>query len=220
MHRFINLVLVNCLLLGTPLIAQTNDRADELYLTYCSSCHGLQGDGKGPAASALSTVPRDFTDSNWQSGASNDRIARVITDGGIATGLSYFMPAWQDVLSKEDIALLVAKIKAFAPPSNKPRPQMVWSAQNIYTTFCIKCHGPAGQGDGPLASQLPQKPRDFSDKKWATTVSDERLKTVIRKGGHSVGLNNCMPGWGSQFDTQMDGLIKRLRDFAEPIPRN
>jgi mono/diheme cytochrome c family protein len=33
----------------------------ELFVRYCSSCHGLDGRGAGPAAEALKTAPTDLT---------------------------------------------------------------------------------------------------------------------------------------------------------------
>src|SRR4026207_1103037 len=33
----------------------------QVYETYCSGCHGLKGDGKGPAAAMLEVKPRNFT---------------------------------------------------------------------------------------------------------------------------------------------------------------
>ena len=32
-----------------------------LFGTYCASCHGLEGDGRGPVAAALRTPPADLT---------------------------------------------------------------------------------------------------------------------------------------------------------------
>jgi cytochrome c oxidase cbb3-type subunit 2 len=37
-------------------------RGKEIFLQRCVGCHGLKGDGKGPAASFLSPPPADFTD--------------------------------------------------------------------------------------------------------------------------------------------------------------
>ncbi len=34
---------------------------EEMYVAYCASCHGRDGRGHGPAASALKTIPPDLT---------------------------------------------------------------------------------------------------------------------------------------------------------------
>ncbi len=33
----------------------------EMYVSYCASCHGTDGKGHGPAATALNTLPTDLT---------------------------------------------------------------------------------------------------------------------------------------------------------------
>ena len=45
------------------------DRQNVVFTDYCSSCHGLEGDGRGPAAESFPVKPRDLTATNWQSGA-------------------------------------------------------------------------------------------------------------------------------------------------------
>ncbi len=34
------------------------------------------------------------------------------------------------------------------------------AAKENYTTFCVKCHGETGQGNGPAAASLHTKPRN------------------------------------------------------------
>jgi cytochrome c oxidase cbb3-type subunit 2 len=49
---------------GNPLPVTTENlnRGKEVFLQRCVGCHGLKGDGKGPAASFMSPPPADFTD--------------------------------------------------------------------------------------------------------------------------------------------------------------
>ena len=39
----------------------TQARAERLYRYACATCHGAEGDGKGPSAEGLDPSPRDFT---------------------------------------------------------------------------------------------------------------------------------------------------------------
>jgi mono/diheme cytochrome c family protein len=58
----------------------------------CTICHGDQGKGDGPGASALTTKPANFTD---------PKLMKAETDGSIFYKMSEgrdLMPAWKDVL--------------------------------------------------------------------------------------------------------------------------
>ena len=68
-----------------------------LYLTYCESCHGVEGRGDGAAAAALRTPPADLT-RLWQSYGTpldRDRVAAYI-DGRQLLGIheAREMPIW------------------------------------------------------------------------------------------------------------------------------
>ena len=71
----------------------------EMYRTYCAACHGIDGKGSGPAASALKTAPPDLTlisrRNNGQFPAF--RITHII-DGYEVTAVhgSREMPIWGD----------------------------------------------------------------------------------------------------------------------------
>jgi cytochrome c oxidase cbb3-type subunit 3 len=101
-----------------------------LFKTHCQSCHGANGDGKGPATKAMYLNPRSFvvtafkfdTDADWRRGTDTD-IANVIKDGAEAFGGSELMPAWGQILSDEEIGELVAYIRTLenkvTPPQTK-----------------------------------------------------------------------------------------------------
>lgn len=86
---------------------------DQLYVQFCSSCHGTAGKGDGPAGAALTPHPRNFTDANWQAATSDERIAAVIKNGGAANGLSAIMAPWGSVLNDEQIKQMVVYVRHF-----------------------------------------------------------------------------------------------------------
>src|ERR1700730_19158086 len=49
------------------------------------------------------------------------------------------------------------------------------SAQDNYTAFCAKCHGPEGHGDGPSAASLATKPQDYTDCAAMQKISDDTV---------------------------------------------
>lgn len=56
------ILLLGCLLLARPAIAQGNDIAEgrELYLEHCAACHGTKGDGHGPLQHELTEPAADL----------------------------------------------------------------------------------------------------------------------------------------------------------------
>lgn len=66
-----------------PLTQQNLMRGKDIYLRRCSGCHGLQGDGEGPAAEFLMPKPFDFTSEevNGPGGSSGQMYHRILTAG-------------------------------------------------------------------------------------------------------------------------------------------
>jgi mono/diheme cytochrome c family protein len=88
--------------------------ADQIYATRCTTCHGPEGDGKGPGALALNPGPRDFRVASWQSSVSDAHIEKIIQYGGGAVGKSPAMPPNPDLVGKpEVVAALRAKVRGF-----------------------------------------------------------------------------------------------------------
>jgi cytochrome c oxidase cbb3-type subunit III len=90
------------------------------------------------------------------------------------------------------------------------------SATNQYTVYCVKCHGVSGHGDGPNASTLKTRPRDFSDCATMTKISDDTMFKAIKEGGAAVNLPGDMPPWGQAFDdSEIKGLVAYVRAFCK-----
>ncbi len=154
-------------------LAQVTDQGVAIYTERCEVCHGAEGDGNGPAAANLDPKPRDFrrgwykirTTASGQLPTDED-LAQVIADGMPGTS----MPAWEGVLSEQEIAEVAAYIKTFArrferetPALAELGPSVSSGAESIQRgrelfegqqAECVKCHGEAGRGDGPSANEL------------------------------------------------------------------
>jgi mono/diheme cytochrome c family protein len=78
----------------------------EMYKTWCASCHGIDGKGGGPAASALKTPPADLTLLSKKNGGKfpTERVRSYIDGTGskIAAHGSREMPVWGIVLRQVD----------------------------------------------------------------------------------------------------------------------
>ena len=87
----------------------------------------------------------------------------------------------------------------------------------IYEKKCILCHGEKGDGNGPVASLLDPRPRDFTKAKYKirTTPSgqaptDADLFHVISEGMPGTS----MPAWKTLSEKDRRDLVVYLKTFA------
>lgn len=97
----------------TPDVAQ----GEQLYATYCASCHGPRGDGDGPAAAALDPKPVKHHDGAYMNALTNEHLFKVIKLGGPAVGKSALMAPWGGTLSDQQIWDVVAFVRSLAEPA-------------------------------------------------------------------------------------------------------
>ena len=94
--------------------AAATKEAQEIFKTRCSTCHGLNGKGDGPAAAALNPKPRNYGDQAWQKATTDQTIEKAIVGGGPAVGLSPLMPPNPDLASKPDVVkALMQMVRSF-----------------------------------------------------------------------------------------------------------
>ena len=175
---------------------------------YCASCHGPAGHGDGPVASELRNRPADLsTLAQRNEGAfPRDRVRRLISgDTAVSAHGTSEMPVWglmfrmfeSDARVRERIENLLTYLESLQKPStgvNDP-------GARAFRTYCASCHGPAGRGDGPVATQLRQTPPDltqFSARNGGVFPS-VRLGRII--DGRDVAAHGIreMPVWGDAF---------------------
>ncbi len=86
-----------------------------------------------------------------------------------------------------------------------------------YNTLCASCHGTDGKAETAAAKGLNPRPRNFTDLAWQNKTDDERIYTVIAKGGTEVGLAATMAAFGSLFanDDEINEMVKYVRSFGE-----
>jgi len=115
-------ILIIAVLICAPLavlstgLVRAEDKGDaakgkETFQTTCAACHGPEGKGDGVAAAALDPKPRNLSDAAFMSTQSDDRIYKVISEGGASVGLSPMMAAWGGTLSEQDIWNVIAYIR-------------------------------------------------------------------------------------------------------------
>lgn len=106
------------------------------------------------------------------------------------------------------IPLIVARASADDPGLAK--------ARENYQSYCAKCHGEQGKGDGPGAAMLNPKPRDYTDCKVMQNKKDEELIKVITDGGEAAGMSADMQPWGGTLSADdIRELVKFVRGFCK-----
>ena len=86
MMKILVCAMVVMFLGAAPLLAKSferneYDKGKTLYEDKCQFCHGIRGDGKGPAAEPLLGHPVDFTDSKFWKEGGEDVIEDTIKNG-------------------------------------------------------------------------------------------------------------------------------------------
>lgn len=72
-----------------------------------------------------------------------------------------------------------------------------------WRTNCVRCHGNAGQGDGPEGRML--RPPDMSDPVWQRTRIESEMKHAIQNG------RGRMPAFAALPEKTVDGLVQLVR---------
>jgi mono/diheme cytochrome c family protein len=90
------------------------------------------------------------------------------------------------------------------------------SGKAMYASYCAACHGPAGKGDGPAASELKVPPVDLTqlEKKNNGKFPADHVRSILDFGANAPAHGtNEMPVWGQLFHAldQNDQVKVNLR---------
>lgn len=89
----------------------------------------------------------------------------------------------------------------------------------LYTKYCVVCHGDDGKGTGFNAFNLDPKPRDFTDSKIMSALTDDQLIQTITNGGRSVNKSPQMPAWsGRMTKEEIRYLLAYVKAFSANRP--
>ena len=120
-NRTLSIFALSTLLLAgmDPAWGQNQSEGKKLYLTYCSSCHGDNGKGDGPAARSLPVKPANHTDGAVMNQLTDKFLLEIISKGGSAVGKSPMMPGWGGQLKESQVQDIVAYVRSMADPPYK-----------------------------------------------------------------------------------------------------
>jgi mono/diheme cytochrome c family protein len=85
--------------------------------------------------------------------------------------------------------------------------------QALYKANCVACHGEKGKGDGPGAGVLKPPPRDHTDAKYMSTLSDKDIGDIIRMGGAIKGMPQ-MPSHPQINGNDLTALVAYVRSLS------
>jgi mono/diheme cytochrome c family protein len=131
---------------------------------------------------------------------------------------------------KRTIAMTAALLAGAACMSEAPRQH---PGQDVYGSLCVGCHGAGGQGDGPVAADLPVPPADLTALAAANGGVFPRDAVTAQVYGYPGRYHNAlMPEFGPLFGgatvtvTTADGArietpraLVELVDYVETLQR-
>ncbi len=146
------------------------------YVHYCYACHGMNGDGKGPAAPGLNPPPRDFRLGAFKFGAvrsgelpNNEDFIRIVQGGLHGTA----MLEWD--ISHDELWLIVQFLKTFPKPACDP-----FKADDA-------CKAKLAQyPDGQLADGQQPNANGAAPSPWEDIAKGGKLKGKLRPTGEAV----------------------------------
>ena len=222
---------------ATPALSYT-ERGQQAYLSNCAMCHGPWGEGDGPLASQLAkeggVAPAQLNDPRLAD-LGRAQIIRIITNGGGKTHRSNLMPPWgarlpDDVIA--DVADYVLALPTLKPGIPRATIQKYLEApagvpeqgRQLFVYTCTACHGPYGQGDGPMAEALWQRnhvrPRNLTDSVYFAPKTDKELFETVSLGGPYTGHSTMMPAWSVRFSpAQIKDLVAYVRVLSRTAAR-
>ncbi len=223
----------------------SEERAEELYRTYCAQCHGVDGDGMGPVAEFLYPRPRDFTlgvfkyktthaDSEFPY---DEDLKKTIREGLPGTA----MPGWGRRLDEPEIDALVQLIKRFGEwdeetpedlglaPIELGEPvaadeESLARGRALFEKACVQCHGAEGRGNVTSGKKLKDDwgdriwPRNLTrPSTWRWTFDREDVFQRISTGIRGTPMPEHTTEMSERQRWDIANYVMTLRDKAVPL---
>jgi DMSO reductase family type II enzyme heme b subunit len=210
--------------------AELIEQGKTIYFRRCSFCHGLLGDGNGPAADYLDPRPRDFTLGTFkfrttQSGElpTDEDLFRTVSRGLSGTGMQAFdSDLIKNGLSEQERWAVIYYIKSFVPEFEDPEfdpyksviemprdmppfsEELVAKGKEVFKKAkCWECHGESGRGNGQEAFDRTD------DWGFPIRIRNVTLPWKIKAGGDPIDIF-------TRFSTGING--SPMPSFIEGIP--
>ncbi len=92
---------------------------------------------------------------------------------------------------------------------------VVAKARENFEDHCLPCHGEEGKGDGPLAKDLKTRPKDLTNSRELSTLTDGEIFWMITTG------KDPMPSFAQKLtDEERWGLVYLVRKISGTTPHS
>ncbi|MBO6716704.1 MAG: cytochrome-c oxidase, cbb3-type subunit III [Rhizobiaceae bacterium] len=167
------------------------------YKVNCSQCHGSGAQG--------SPGYPNLNDDEWLWGGDIEAIHQTIAHGirfaGDAGSRYSLMPAFGDVLEREQINQVAAHVASLSGTAADP--VAAEAGMQVYADNCAACHGENGEGNRDLGAP------DLTDAIWLYGASEEEIAQQVRIPRHGM-----MPGWADRLG---DTTVKQLSVYVHSL---
>jgi FTR1 family protein len=169
-----------------------------IYSRMCSSCHGTNGLGDGPAAATLSPRPPAIGSAKEMRARSPALLYRIMSVGVAGTPMVGFATQLTPNQRWNVISYLTTL---------RSTPTTVAEGEGIFAQRCAQCHGMAGNDDATLARSLSRVPPEIGSLAWQAERNDDQLFTVVREGM----AGTPMPPSPDLSPTQAQSVVAYMR---------
>jgi mono/diheme cytochrome c family protein len=177
----------------------------DLYLSACANCHGSDGKGVSQSVLGFDLRIRDFTDCQATVREPAADWVAVGLHGGPARGFSELMPAFEGLLSADEVGLIVAYMRTFCPDRSWPRgelnlPRALFTEKAFPEDEAVITGAVDAEGDGLISNKIVYEQRLGAKSQFEITAPFGWQKTAVEPGN---------PDWSSSLGDLAVG-IKRV----------
>ncbi len=195
------------------------------YKKYCSSCHGISGEGGGSGAIISGIPPQDLTDKAYMSLLSDEELFERIRYGEDL--IPYVqMPGIVHKASKQtmwNIAYYVRTLAVNKGPLKGPTPKEraerfkdpLERGRIYYLRYCSPCHGKTGDGTGWAARTLDGVPVAHNDPIVMAGFTRQQIFKHVK--GLKAKRDRSMPIFGKAF---VPRTVKVIAAYTKTLSAN
>lgn len=181
---FQGLLVLGCLLIFAATAAADDSlrTGKAVYQAACSTCHGSGGRGAPGSLVGFSDPVPDFTDCDFAAREPDSDWVGIAYEGGPSRGFSEMMPAFQGVLTVEQVELAVNHIRSFCTDSRWPRgelnlPRALITGKAYPEDEAVMTTLIDAEGEGSILNKIVYEQRFGPRSQWEIVVPFGWLET-------------------------------------------